>query len=75
MRYGEWRNECHALCRLWIHGHGHWQLKYRLRAVICLFLYTHSFWADGLSEHVGQLAPQETPASQTSAPCESEGQP
>jgi hypothetical protein len=74
MRFGELRNEWLALPQLGIHRHSRWQLKHRLRAVICLFLYTHNFWANGVSEHTGSLAPQELQVWQTPAPTTSEGQ-
>ncbi len=50
MRFGDWRNTCLALRRSRLRRVSSRQLKYRLRAVICLFLYTHNFWANGVSK-------------------------
>ncbi len=55
MRFGDW------------HKHSSWRLKHRLRAAVCLFLYTHNFWANGVSEHTRSLSPQETQLWQSPA--------
>ena len=73
MRFVECWSECIATCQLWVHRDCSRKLKHRLRAVLCLLLYTHHFWAAG-SEQTGSLMPQEKRAWQTSAPQSSEGQ-
>ena len=74
MRFGEWWSECLAPCRLRVHRDCNGTLKHRLRAVLCLLLYTHNSWANGISEYTSSLVPQEKQAWQTSAPQTSEGQ-
>jgi len=56
MRFGEWQNECLALRQSWIRRNSSRRFKYRLRAAICLILYTHNFWANGVSEDAAMLS-------------------
>ena len=50
MGFGEWRHRRLALRQLWRNSDCSRQLQGRLRAVICLVLYMHNFWASGVAD-------------------------